>query len=169
MTTTVGLTTHASTVNAPAANTTVLSQFTAGANANINRGFVYGTGTVDSTTKFKVVIYSDNGSNLPNALLATSDEYVGWTNGSWMSVVFQTPLAVTNGTKYWIGHIIDTQKNHGCEVNAGYTYKYKSTTYSSGPVTPFSSPSNGTLYQWSVYVDDGGPVLTGKPIMCACT
>lgn len=100
--------------------------------------------TTSATAKFKAVAYADAASIPTGAPLATGAEVVGVTSGTPLVL----PLAVAGlvaGTAYWVGFIVDTNLNFGCNDDAGTSY-LKANTYTSGAPNPvgvgFSTNTN---------------------------
>jgi hypothetical protein len=77
----------------------------------------------------KIALYSDNGAgNAPGSLLASGE--LACTGGQWNSVTGLS-IAVTSGTIYWLGIIVDTQGTRAVYPDAGNTgRKYRSLAYS---------------------------------------
>ena len=91
--------------------------------------------------KSKLVIYAhDAGTNQPGALLATSDEMVGWPFGVYIDYTFAAPFTFVAGTTYWIGHFNESGTPTMYYLDA--VGEARSTTwdaYADGPVSPFSA------------------------------
>lgn len=116
---------------------------------------IYFTGT--SSEPCVAGIYSDNGSDYPNAKLMQSGEIT--LSDGWNEFTLTSTLSVTNGTKYWIVHNKDTSDpDH--HYNAGTHYlKYVASAYNTTmPSTYPGSASERTSRDYSGYseIDEGG-------------
>lgn len=101
--------------------------------------------------KFKGVIYSDS-SGIPGTLLSSGTEIAGCVTGNNLTLPLVTPQALTAGTQYWIGIIMDTATNFQlADINTGRTL-LKLNTYSggapAGPITGMSAQQ--TFSFWGV-------------------
>lgn len=68
----------------------------------------------NATAKWKICIYSD-ASGSPDSLLGSSVEQTGFLPSQWMFAALQTPVAIVEGTSYWIGvhHNANTTADRG--------------------------------------------------------
>ena len=116
-----------------------------------------GNSQTNETAKIKGIIYSDNGG-VPDALIAVTDETVGWEAYGPIVLSFSSPVSLSAGN-YWIGFIADSTIYIWCSNYVLNSVLYNSDTYSDGPSDPFGSTS-GTYYKHIVYAsDDGVPVM----------
>ncbi len=117
------------------ANQVGASQITSGASSgtlNTIRVFFQ-----NPTGSAQVALYADTGSNLPGALLSTSQQQTvveGWNTFSMPSV------AISASTKYWIGFDVSDNNLRYPYFNAGPS-AYQNSTFGTMP-SPFGTPTN---------------------------
>jgi glucose/arabinose dehydrogenase len=144
---TFGTTTIGASIDTASINLKEVSKYTAVA-SNVTKltGYISGLGAASGTQKIKAVIYADNGSNHPGALLGVSNE-VTVTAGApfnWVDFNFASPVAVQAGT-IWMGYIASSTSdltqlrydNSPGELN----FNVNSGGYAAGPTNPFGTPS----------------------------
>ena len=120
------------------ANTKFASKFTIyGGSVSISAGHVIlDSHTSASTTgKMKLVIYSADGA--ASALVATSNEIIGWSAGAQRLDFTFSPFSATPGD-YYIGPIADTGGTYHPLTTTSQSI-YNADTYSDGPADPFGS------------------------------
>jgi hypothetical protein len=117
-------------------------QITASATCTINT--IYFWGSSDNGTSSCILgIFADSGSNTPGALITTTaeitltpnDPVVGWVKGT----ISQQTL--TNGTKYWLGVLGNSQSNY--YYSSSGTFFYDGRTYTLGFTSPGPTSSIG--------------------------
>lgn len=98
-----------------------------------------------SGTSSRALIYADNGSNTPSALLGSSTILTSLVQGE-NTYTFGTPVAVTAGQKLWIGFVCDgaggsyfSANNNNCPTGGAF---HSSMVGVSTPDNPFV-PSGG--------------------------
>lgn len=124
------------------ANTALYYPFIATANATINSIQLDCSGGGGGTGNYKFAIYSDNGG-VPGTLLGTSVN-VNNPPASLQTVAMATGVAVTNGTKYWIGQNQDFtiyQQSGGNTTATPFNVYQFASAFSSWP--PASNPTTG--------------------------
>jgi hypothetical protein len=143
------------------------SQYTASGAGSWTQGYAY-LSVSTGTSVGRIVVYADNGSNLPGAFVATSAEFtISSSTPSWINAVFGSPVATSNGVKYWIGvHLNDpgaaNYTTYGGAV-AGGTRRLAD-NYEDGSVNPWSGGANA-VGPINVYLDDtplGGATGHGR-------
>jgi len=144
---TFGTTTIGASIDTASINLKEVSKYTAVA-SNVSKltGYISGLGAASGTQKIKAVIYADNGSGHPGALLGVSSE-VTVTAGqafNWVDFNFASPVAVQAGT-IWMGYIASSTSdltqlrydNSPGELN----FNVNSGGYTAGPTNPFGTPT----------------------------
>jgi hypothetical protein len=144
---TFGTTTIGSSIDTASINLKEVSKYTAVA-SNVTKltGYISGLGAASGSQKIKAVIYADNGSGHPGALLGVSNE-VTVTAGqafNWVDFPFASPVAVQAGT-IWMGYIASSTSdltqlrydNSPGELN----FNVNSGGYAAGPTNPFGTPT----------------------------
>ncbi len=152
------------------ANATFVSQFTAlDSLVNVITGHIRFSGA-HGAAKCKMLVYADDGSNRPGALIGTSNELVGIVDGI-NAFSFGAGFNLTGGTKYWIGYITDTSMNIWIYAGTSTNWLASSTTYGSGPLNPLyptgGSASTTTLVE--IYLDNGTPSNRARRLVLAAT
>jgi hypothetical protein len=118
-------------------------------------------------------IYSDSGSDTPNAILATSVGFNGALlrdhSYSWVKFTFTTPFSLSAGTKYWVVFYPNTSSSSNfyqlrIDENMNYPqYGYYGRQYSGGAwnlITSVTNPgSKPDLYFRVVCLQDTGSQL----------
>lgn len=93
---------------APGANTLILRQFSPNINCTIHDvGILPGESGTSITAKFKAVIYDDV-AGVPDSLLSSGTEVIGSVANIPLVSALTSSQALTAGTPYWIGFIMDT-------------------------------------------------------------
>jgi hypothetical protein len=144
---TFGTTTIGASIDTASINLKEVSKYTAVA-SNVTKltGYISGLGAASGTQKIKAVIYADNGSGHPGALLGVSNE-ITVTAGqafNWVDFPFSSPVAVQAGT-IWMGYIASSTSdltqlrydNSPGELN----FNVNSGGYAAGPTNPFGTPT----------------------------
>jgi hypothetical protein len=125
--------------NAPAANLLFLLPFTPKCNFNLQGVTIFPT-TTASGAHVKSVCYSDSGGS-PGTLLGTGAQVTGVTVDNAVVSAFGSTIALTSGTQYWLGFIIDTSFTVQLVDNSTPGVSV-SNTYSSG--APATAPAMST-------------------------
>jgi hypothetical protein len=127
----------ATTTTATSATTAKFAPFIAAANGAIGTLSVsLGTGY---TGNMKCTIFANSGSNTPGAVLGSATPIVNPAAGN-NTFTFSTPVAVTQGTPYWVGFMADAAGGTW-SVAAGTTgLQQIGTTYAAFPT---ASPTTG--------------------------
>lgn len=120
---------------------------------------------VTSAVNIKGLIYSDNGSNYPDALLGTTNiTSVSSATETWFDATFSTPINLSAGT-YWLGFAAEAGRvsiaYDGSQ--ASYDSYERSTTFSYYTTPPDPLPAGATLRDqraYSVYATYTVPVTT---------
>jgi glucose/arabinose dehydrogenase len=144
---TFGTTTIGSSADTASINLKEVSKYTAVA-SNVTKltGYISGLGAASGSQKIKAVLYADNGSGHPGALLGVSNE-VTVTAGqafNWVDFNFASPVAVQAGT-IWMGYIASstsdlTQLRYD-PVAGELNYNVNAGGYAAGPTNPFGTPT----------------------------
>lgn len=131
----------------PGANVIWLFQIRPETDCNLD-GISVRHATTIAGAKMKAVCYADSG-NSPNGqsqVGSTGTEVTGTTAGAVVNLPFGSPIALTGGTKYWIGYITDsaTRQYTATHPNS-LTTLHAANTYASGaPATcPTMSSTSG--------------------------
>jgi glucose/arabinose dehydrogenase len=144
---TFGTTTIGSSIDTASINLKEVSKYTAVA-SNVTKltGYISGLGAASGTQKIKAVMYADNGSNHPGALLGVSNEVTvnAGQAFNWVDFNFASPVAVQAGT-IWMGYIASSTSdltqlrydNSPGELN----FNVNSGGYAAGPTNPFGTPT----------------------------
>jgi glucose/arabinose dehydrogenase len=144
---TFGTTTIGASIDTASINLKEVSKYTAVA-SNVTKltGYISGLGATSGTQKIKAIIYADNGSGHPGALLGVSNEVtVNAGQGfNWIDFNFASPVAVQAGT-IWMGYIASSTSdltqlrydNSPGELN----FNVNSGGYAAGPTNPFGTPT----------------------------
>jgi glucose/arabinose dehydrogenase/PKD repeat protein len=163
---TFGTTTIGSSIDTASINLKEVSKYTAVA-SNVTKltGYISGLGAASGSQKIKAIIYADNGSGHPGALLGVSNE-VTVTAGqawNWVDFNFASPVAVQSGT-IWMGYIASSTSdltqlrydNSPSELN----FNVNSGGYAAGPTNPFGTPtlSNKHYSLYATYTTPGAAV-----------
>jgi len=163
---TFGTTIPGSSVDTASINLKEVSRYTAVA-SNVTKltGYVSGLGATSGSQKIKAVLYADNGSAHPGALLGVSNE-VTITAGAawnWVDFTFSSPVAVQAGT-VWMGYIASstsdlTQLRYDPSANE-LNFNVNSGGYAAGPTNPFGTPtlSNKHYSIYATYTTSGKAV-----------
>ncbi|TMK94447.1 MAG: PKD domain-containing protein, partial [Actinobacteria bacterium] len=163
---TFGTTIPGSSVDTASINLKEVSRYTAVA-SNVTKltGYVSGLGATSGSQKIKAVLYADNGSGHPGALLGVSNE-VTITAGAawnWVDFTFASPVAVQAGT-VWMGYIASstsdlTQLRYDPSANE-LNFNVNSGGYAAGPTNPFGTPtlSNKHYSIYATYTTSGKAV-----------
>ena len=137
--------------------------YAAEASGNITWIKFYATSTASG--EVTLGIFSDNGSDYPNANLEDGGG-VTMSSDGWQEDTLDATQAVTNGTKYWLCLNKDEDVNDYWDSVAGYYIKWKVATYSSGTL-PSTWPSSGysaSSRKFSIYSDISGATGTNTQI-----
>lgn len=133
-----------------------IGPFTATDSVTITKLLLYTYST--NSARLTMGVYAhDSGNNLPGALLAHTAGG-GPLSGSfsWVSQDLTVPLAITNGTQYWLVFSASGQTALKY-ATGGAGYSYNSITYSDGVMTdPWPGAAMGADYQVSFYADTSG-------------
>jgi hypothetical protein len=153
---TFGTTTIGASIDTASINLKEVSKYTAVA-SNVTKltGYISGLGATSGSQKIKAIIYADNGSGHPGALLGVSNE-VTVTAGqawNWVDFNFASPVAVQAGT-IWMGYIASstsdlTQLRYDNSPNE-LNYNLNSGGYAAGPTNPFGTASLASIH-YSLY------------------
>jgi len=137
-------------------NHKLVCRYTTPAAATITRVYCYCRALL-GTINAKAVIYSDN-AGAPDALLAVSDELPGIdTTATWREFTLSTPLAVTAGTVYHIGLIVDGSVIIYADAGTTDQCSDNADTYADGPTDPFGAPATTPDNALSIYAASDGP------------
>jgi len=120
----------------------------------------------------RMVIYSDNG-DYPDELLAQTDTFEGGeTVNAYYYADLQSPLAITNGTIYWLGWMADSESINLFSQDHDSATSFKNVwvgdTFSDGPDDPANSPpdssydeGNASIFSETNVLASGGDVQQG--------
>lgn len=152
--------------NAPGANELILRQFTPNVNCTVNSiGAV--PDTTNLTAKFKGAIYADSGG-APGALLSAGSETIGCTTEVNLNLPLLTPQALTAGTPYWIGVLMDSNITYFQQDNTTFKGYKASRSYASGVPDPAPAMTS-TQPSWNLWGNCTGsasnwPSLDQNPV-----
>lgn len=110
-------------------------------------------GYIGSTTSnaVKAAIYTNNGSNKPGTLVASTNEKTDESANGWNAYTFSSNPSVTSATTYWIGFI--SGQDHNLSNNFGSdTWYYQSISYASGFPATATPADGGTNFLSSIYI-----------------
>lgn len=125
----------------------------------------------------KAMLYADNGSGAPGALLAVSSAVtvLSAQAAGWVDFAFGSPPTVVSGTTYWIS-IIGDVVNDGTElrqdtVAGGSGYNTNTGGYAAGPTNPYGAFTSVLNFQYSAYatMTVDAPVNTVAPVASGTT
>jgi hypothetical protein len=118
--------------NSPGANQLCLMRFVPAVACTLNSVGLQMLAT-SSTANFRATLYADSGGT-PGALVATGTQVTGCTTGTANTLPFASGQALTAGTAYWLGYIVDTVAQLAVfEATTVSTLgQRKANTYSSG-------------------------------------
>lgn len=128
-------------------NTLWLRSFTPTFNCTLNSIAVLPI-TSSSPTKFKAVLYADS-VNAPAALLATGTETTGASANNYLTLPFGSGQALTAGTQYWLGFIVDSNVALQGLDDGPAGGRRVNNTYGSGPPNPAGVMSfSPSVFMW---------------------
>ena len=108
-----------------------------------------------STAHVKGMIYDANGSGMPGALVATTDELTlaAGATRSWRDLTFATPPTLQPGTYFLIMITDSNSGQHGFNPVSGVKEYYNTDSYVDGPANPFGLATiSGGNYDDSFYM-----------------
>ena len=100
----------------------------------------------------RLSLYSDDGADAPDVLLACTDAVEGTGVDGWVTIELNMPVAVTNGAVYWIG--VQSDASIDVAYNTDGSQNYRTITYGLdwGPISVWTGGTNSTRI-YSLYAD----------------
>lgn len=126
---------------AQGANTLYLCPFTPNVDCTLNSLMVSVYVGSNSGAKLQGVVYADDGTGAPGALLSGGTEVVGFAGGQTITLPITSPQALTNGTQYWFGVLTDSSVSWTTSAPATSFGRTENRTYTSGPPNPAGTMS----------------------------
>ena len=127
--------------------------------------------TTSGSVKTKAAIYTDSGG-VPGSLIAQTEEVIGSTADSWITLDFVSPVTISPGT-YWLCFIADTNLTTTTIPVSGHLRNNGTLTEASAwPSTSASYDVNNTpkgLDIYATYTISVGGGGTAFPVIFTCT
>jgi len=114
-------------------------------------GYISGQGSGTGAQTLRTVLYEDNGSGAPGALVGYSNDVIVADGAAfaWVDFTFGTPCSVVSGHTYWLGY--HGENNGGTtqmKAVSGSGIRYNTDAYSGGPADPFGAASTWGSAKW---------------------
>lgn len=127
----------------------ILTKITPTSNCHLTAVQIYpNSNSTDITIKNQGVVYADNGSGIPGALLGSSPEVVGMTGGVPLVLTLSSSVSLTAGAHYWLGSFSSSTNNENYNIpyplaNDPQASSWQNVTY--GPSPPATAPGMNAL------------------------